>query len=131
MKNFTNQIESWHEFVQTKDETILDALFTEDIEFHSPFVWKPKRGKIITKAIIFAVIETFQNFHYVRQIVGGENAVLEFEAEIEGLTLRGVDLLTFNENGQIEHFEVMIRPANALLKVGKAMTKKLTEKGFI
>lgn len=119
------QLSLWHKFVETNDAEILDDLLAENVQFHSPFVWKPKDGKAITKLILTTVTQVFQDFRYVREILDGNNWALEFEAKIGELTLRGVDLIQFNDEGKIVDFEVMVRPANALQALGMEMGRRL------
>lgn len=121
------QLSLWHQFIETQDAKILDPLLAEKVRFHSPFVWKPKDGKMITTKILTTVTQVFKEFKYVRQILDGDNWALEFEAKIGDLTLRGVDLIQLNEEGKIVDFEVMIRPANALQALGLEMGRRLEE----
>lgn len=118
-------IKLWHQFVATQNTEILQSILADDIKFHSPFVWKPKEGKPMAILILQTVTKVFEDFHYVREISEGSNAMLEFEAKVGELTLRGVDLLEFNAEGKIVDFEVMIRPANALQALGLEMGKRL------
>jgi hypothetical protein len=122
------QLSLWHKFVETQDAEILDKLLAENVQFHSPFVWKPKDGKAITKIILTTVTQVFQDFRYVREILDGNNWALEFEAKIGELTLRGVDLIQLNDEGKIIDFEVMVRPANALQALGMEMGRRLEAK---
>lgn len=115
----------WHQFVETRNAEILHEILAENVQFHSPFVWKPKDGKAITTQILMTVTQVFQNFRYVREIGEANNFCLEFEATVGDLTLRGVDLIQLNEAGKIIDFEVMIRPANALQILGMEMGKRL------
>ena len=124
-------IERWHDFVKTQNAEILNEILAENIKFHSPFVWKPKEGKLMSSAILTTVTQVFENFRYVREISQGAHHALEFEASIGELTLRGIDLIELDADGKIVDFEVMIRPANALQMLGMEMTKRLSEKGFI
>ena len=119
------QLAKWHQFVETQDAKILDNLLAENVQFHSPFIWKPKDGKMMTTVILTTVTQVFQDFHYIREILDGNNWALEFEAKIGDLTLRGVDLIKLNDEGKIIDFEVMIRPANALQALGLEMGKRL------
>lgn len=131
MNDFPNQLTLWHKFVQTRDAGILSELLDENVRFHSPFVWKPKLGRQMTSVILLTVTEVFEDFRYVREILDGANWALEFEARVGVLTLRGVDLIEFDENGKIIDFEVLIRPANALQDLGEEMGRRLAAKGFI
>ncbi len=121
----------WHEFVARPDPEILDGILAAEVRFHSPFVWKPKEGKEITKAVLVSATEVFRDFRYVREIVNGNQCCLEFEAAVGDFSLRGVDLIALDERGRIVDFEVMIRPANALQRLGAEMGAKLAEKGFL
>lgn len=85
----------------------------------------------MTTAILTTVMHVFEDFRYVREIIDDENAMLEFEAKIGELTLRGVDIIEFGEDGKFIDFEVMVRPANALQVLGMEMSKRLSEKGFV
>ena len=127
----TETLLQWHQFVETPDAKILHEILDEHVQFHSPFVWKPKDGKMITTGILMTVTEIFEDFHYIREILNENQWCLEFEAKVDAFTLRGVDLIQLNEQGKIIDFEVMIRPANALQALGAEVGKRLAEKGFI
>lgn len=131
MQNFQNQLNLWHKFIETRDENVLSELLDEKVNFHSPFVWKPKHGKPMTTAILLTATEIFEDFRYVREILGENDWALEFEARIGELALRGVDLIRLSDDGKFTDFEVMIRPANALQKLGEEMGKRLAAKNFI
>jgi hypothetical protein len=64
-------------------------------------------------------------FRYVREIVGPTDAMLEFETEIEGITVNGVDLIRWNDAGQIVDFKVMIRPLKAINLIHQRMAAML------
>ena len=125
-----NQLSSLHKFVETQNPEHLEKLLAEEVKFHSPFVWKPKEGKAITIAVLATVASVFEEFRYIREVIDGKDCVLEFEARIGVLTMRGVDIISFNDEGQVEEFEVMIRPMNALEVLGTEMTKRLEAKGL-
>lgn len=121
-------LQRWHEFVENPNAAILEELFAEDIKFHSPFVWKPKEGKEAAVVLIMTVVEVFQDFGYIRQLVAGNHLALEFEARVGDLNLRGIDLIELNDEGKIVDFEVMVRPANGLQALGMEMAKRLMQK---
>ena len=121
------QLSNWHKFVETQDAELLNEILAEDVRFHSPFVWKPKEGKEMTIKILTTVMHVFEDFRYVREIVDDHNCMLEFEARIGDLTLRGVDIINFGDDGKFQDFEVMIRPANALQALGMEMGRRLSD----
>jgi len=61
----------------------------------------------------------------VDEWIGPRSAVLEFEGRIEGLDINGVDIVRWNEEGQVTHFKVMVRPFKALTALMAAMAKLL------
>lgn len=50
---------------------------------------------------------------------------LEFSAAIGELELKGVDLVKFDEAGQIIEFEVMVRPFKALQALSTQMSERI------
>lgn len=118
---------TWHHIVRTRDASGLGELLADDVVFYSPVVHTPQVGKAITTMYLSAAVQVFGNesFRYVREIVGESDAVLEFETEIEGIVINGVDLIKWNENGQIIEFKVMIRPLKAVNLIHQKMGEML------
>jgi len=54
---------------------------------------------------------------YERGWLGADSAVLQFRTEVGGLQVSGVDIITWDDDGQIVDFTVMVRPAKALQAV--------------
>ncbi len=100
-ENFSTQISLWHQFIETKNAELLHELLADNVKFHSPFVWKPKDGKMMATAILTTVTEVFENFQYIRQIFDKNLACLEFTARVGEFDLRGVDLIEFDANGKM------------------------------
>lgn len=109
-------LQKWHDFTDSRDPKILRSQLAETVVFHSPVVHTPQRGKDITFAYLIAAIEVLGNehFNYVREIESGNSAVLEFETELDGVHVNGVDMISWNEAGEIVDFKVMVRPLKAI-----------------
>ncbi|MEO0042258.1 MAG: hypothetical protein RL329_1706, partial [Bacteroidota bacterium] len=60
-------------------------------------------------------------FHYVRKLESEKDAILEFQVEIDGILVNGVDMMTWDETGKIIDFKVMIRPMKAILLIQQKM----------
>ena len=107
---------AWHQAISAKDSTALDTLLADTAVFHSPVVHSPQVGKDVTKMYLSAAFHVLANdsFHYVREVVDGQNAVLEFVVEVDGVTVNGVDMIHWDENGKIADFKVMLRPYKAI-----------------
>ena len=120
-------LETWHRMVRTQDPSGLPALLADDAVFHSPVVHAPQRGRQLTAAYLGAAFRVFFNptFRYVREIVGPSDAMLEFETEIDGISVNGVDLIRWNDAGQIVDFKVMIRPLKAINLIHQRMAAML------
>jgi hypothetical protein len=119
----------WHQIVRTRDASRLAALLADDVVFHSPVVHTPQVGKAITTKYLAAAIRVFGNesFRYVREVRGDRDAVLEFRVEIDGIVVNGVDILTWNEAGQVVEFKVMLRPLKAVQLIHQKMATLLQE----
>jgi hypothetical protein len=120
-------LETWHRLVRTQDSGGLNALLAEDAVFHSPVVHAPQRGRKLTATYLAAAFHVFFNptFRYVREIVGASDAMLEFETEIDGILVNGVDVIRWNDAGQIVDFKVMLRPLKAINLVHQKMAAML------
>ena len=118
---------AWHGLVRARDPSGLNALLAEDAVFHSPVVHTPQRGRKVTFLYLSAAFRVFFNptFRYVREIVGASDAMLEFETEIDGILVNGVDLIKWNESGQIVDFKVMLRPLKAINLIHQRMADEL------
>ena len=122
-----NPLEAWHHMVRNCDPSGLDRLLAEDAVFHSPVVHSPQRGKKLTAMYLGAAFKVFfgPSFRYVREIVGPTDAMLEFESEIDGVAVNGVDIIRWNAEGQISEFKVMIRPLKAINVIHQRMAALL------
>lgn len=118
---------TWHQIVQARDLKDLDALLSDGVVFHSPVVHTPQRGKAVTTQYLAAAFRVFFNesFRYVREIAGDRDAVLEFQVEIDGISVNGVDMITWDATGQIVDFKVMIRPLKAINLIHQKMAALL------
>ena len=127
-------IERWHAYLQGDLPGGLDELLDDDVVFYSPIVYTPQRGKAITTLYLQAAGQTLpgeksssdgSGFHYTKQVLAGDTAVLEFETTVEGKYVNGVDIICCNEAGRIVEFRVMIRPLQAVNLVHQQMAAML------
>ena len=135
-------LEKWHKTVRNMSADALDALLAEDVVFHSPVVHTPQEGKGLTKLYLLAAFNVFPGnaaesevsqekretkFQYVREVVGDHDAILEFMTEMDGIKVNGVDMIRWNDAGEIVEFKVMIRPLKAIQKVHAQMGAMLSK----
>ena len=118
---------TWHELVQTRNLAGLNALLADDVVFHSPVVHTPQAGKALTLLYLGAAFKVFFNesFRYVRELSDENGAILEFQVDIEGVMVNGVDMIRWNGDGTITEFKVMLRPLKAINLIQQKMAVML------
>ena len=123
----SSTVAAWHRIVDSRDPRGLDALLDDEVVFHSPVVHTPQRGKALATMYLSAAVHVFGNpsFRYVREIAGPSDAMLEFEATIDGILVNGVDILRWNAAGRLVEFKVMLRPLKAIQVVHEKMGELL------
>lgn len=120
-------ITRWHEMLETRDISILNELLADDVVFRSPVAFQPYPGKQVVFFILTNVVQVFENFSYHREFLSedGNNVVLEFSANVGDKKLKGIDMIQFNDEGQIIDFEVMIRPKSGLEALAIEMGQRI------
>ncbi len=123
-------LNTWHDIVRTRNLKALDALLADDVIFHSPVVHTPQIGKVVTMQYLSAAFYVFFNesFQYIRETSSTHDAILEFTVDIDGISVNGVDMLKWNDEGQIIEFKVMIRPLKAIQLIHQKMGEMLAAK---
>jgi hypothetical protein len=124
-------IAKWHDIVRTRDARGLKEILADDVVFYSPVVHTPQIGSAITTKYLAAAIHVFGNdsFRYIREVVAERDAILEFETEIDGIVVNGVDMIKWNDDDKIVEFKVMIRPLKAINLIHQKMGEMLLREG--
>ena len=135
-----NAIEKWHDIMKGDSSEApgkLDDLLHDDVVFYSPVVYTPQRGKEITKLYLSAASGVFSTekkgkeekkeskFKYIKEVVNGNHACLEFETEMNGVYVNGIDLITWDDNDKIIEFKVLVRPLQAVNTLHQQMGQML------
>ena len=122
-------LDKWYGYMKSHDRTALWDLLHPDAVFESPVVHTPQRGRDITFKYLASAEKVLggPGFSYVGEWRSATGAVLEFEKEIDGIKLNGVDIITFDEAGLITHFKVMVRPLKAINLLHRLMGEQLTK----
>jgi hypothetical protein len=119
-------VRAWHAVVQSGDPALLDDLLADDVVFRSPAVFTPQQGKAITTRYLTSAMAVLgPSLRYTGQWHGETSAVLEFEADLDGVFVQGVDMLHWNGEGQLVAFTVMVRPMRGLQKLVELMARQL------
>jgi hypothetical protein len=119
-------LRAWHAVAESRDPALLADLLADDVEFRSPAVFRPQQGKELTTLYLAgALVVLGPSLRYVHEWHADNSAVLEFEAELEGVYVQGVDLLRWNADGKLVSFTVMVRPLRGLEKLIELMAREL------
>jgi len=110
---------------EAKDFSQGEELFSPEVVFRSPAVFKPYVGIDALRVLLGTVVEVFEVFRYLDQVETGDTAALVFEARVGDRELNGVDVLRFGEDGLIAEMMVMIRPLSGLNAVAEEMGRRL------
>lgn len=115
--------------LEAKDQERYTALFAEEVLFYSPIEAEPMQGRQMVSLVLSTVVEMFEDFHYTAQYVGRADSevqhVLHFTARVGDTMLEGVDLVRFDEAGQVSEFKVLLRPFAALELLHRQMGARL------
>ncbi|TNC83120.1 MAG: hypothetical protein C9356_01345 [Oleiphilus sp.] len=124
-------IAKWHQLLDTREMKLLDEMLAHDVNFYSPVVHTVQKGKEITRLYLMGAAMTIGNesFRYVREVYDDGFALLEFETEMNGIIVNGVDMISWDEDDLITEFKVMIRPLKAVNMVHAMMGQALQNFG--
>jgi hypothetical protein len=120
-------VKAWHTVVESGDPALLDGLLADDVVFRSPAVYAPQPGKDLTTLYLRSAMAVLgPSLRYVGEWYGQSSAVLEFEADLDGMYVHGVDMLCWNDDDRLVSFTVMVRPMRGLTKLVELMQRQLT-----
>lgn len=120
-------ITRWHQLVEQRDLSQLDDWLADDVVFYSPVVHTPQVGKALARTYLHAASAVLftGDFRYVRQVVGPNDAILEFTVNLDGIEVNGVDMICWNDEQKVTEFKVMLRPLQAINRVHERMGELL------
>ncbi|MEM8893131.1 MAG: nuclear transport factor 2 family protein [Bacteroidota bacterium] len=117
--------EQWIAYTASHNPSQLSDILDDEVVFHSPVVFTPQKGKNITFLYLRAATQVLKGFQYTQQIRENNQWALRFEGTIDDIKVIGLDLITVNDEGKIINFEVLVRPAKAVMAIQQAMAQML------
>lgn len=119
-------LQRWHAVVAARDPEMLAAMIAPQAVFRSPAVHTPQAGRDTVVAYLSAALVVLGPELAYHDTWQRENdAVLRFTTVVDGLQVEGIDMITWDDDGLIVEFTVMIRPLKALNAIIGAMAKQL------
>ena len=120
------------EVVAKGDDSLIAGLLAEDVRFLPPTYWKTWTGREPVAAVLGHVGQVFSEFRYRRVMGDGNDWALEFQCKVGDFDAVGVDLITLNEDGLIQEFEVGMRPYKSVGALREAMNARvMTDPRFL
>jgi hypothetical protein len=117
-----------HPFRIAAEEKDLEAMIEtlrEDVELHSPVLFRGFEGRETVIGVITHVAATLEDFAYTDEAVGDGTVVLRFKAMVGDKELEGIDHLTLDEEGKVSDLTVFMRPMSALTAFNAQMAERL------
>jgi SnoaL-like protein len=126
----TAALDRWYAYTKSHDRAALWDMLDPEAVFESPVVHTPQRGRDVTFKYLLSAEKVLggPGFAYIGEWRGDAGAVLEFENEIDGIRINGVDMITFGNDGRITHFKVMVRPLKAINLLHRLMGEQLAQR---
>lgn len=127
MPTAAENLARWHDHVKQPDHQKLWDMLHPDAVFESPVVHTPQRGRDIVFKYLASADKVLggPGFTYQGEWLAANSAILEFENVINGIKVNGIDMISWNDAGQIIHFKVMVRPLKAIQMVHQMMGEML------
>jgi SnoaL-like domain len=110
---------------EAKDVELMTDALREDVELHSPVLFRGFEGRETVIGVITHVAATLEDFAYTDEAVGDGTVVLRFKARVGDLELEGIDHLTLDEEGKVADLTVFMRPMKALTAFNAQMAERL------
>ncbi|MFG2085217.1 MULTISPECIES: nuclear transport factor 2 family protein [unclassified Spirillospora] len=116
--------------VEAHDLSAITSALDPGIEFHSPVMVKPYRGRDSVAALLGVLLEVFEDFHYTDELVGTAEQdapvqALIFNARVMGKAVQGLDLLRFGDTGLVTGLTVMVRPLPAAMTLARVVGRRM------
>ncbi len=124
-------LDKWYDYVKCRDRaTLWDAIHPHAV-FESPVVHTPQPGREVVFKYLSSAVKALggPSFAFVGEWRSDTGAVVEFEGEIDGIRVNGVDIIIVGDDGRITHFKVMVRPLQAVNLLHRLMGEQLMGRG--
>ena len=110
---------------EAKDLELLSETLREDVELHSPILFRGFEGRDVVTQVLTHVAATLEDLAYVDELHEGDTVALRFRARVGDRELEGIDFLELDEEGRVAVLTVFMRPMSALTAFNEQMMERL------
>ncbi|HEX7245384.1 MAG TPA: nuclear transport factor 2 family protein [Solirubrobacterales bacterium] len=110
---------------EAKDLELLGETLRDDVELHSPILFRGFEGRDVVTQILTHVAATLEDLTYVDELHEGDTVALRFKARVGDRELEGIDFLELDEEGRVAVLTVFMRPMSALTAFNERMSQRL------
>jgi hypothetical protein len=110
---------------EAKDLDLLTATLREDVELHSPILFRGFEGREIVSQVLTHVAATLEDLTYVDELTESNSVALRFTARVGDRELEGIDFLELDDEGRVAVLTVFMRPMSALTAFNEQMMQRL------
>ncbi len=110
---------------EAKDLDLLAETLRDDVELHSPILFRGFEGREIVSQVLTHVAATLEDLTYVDELAEGDTVALRFKARVGDRELEGIDFLELDEDGRVAVLTVFMRPMSALTAFNEQMMQRL------
>ena len=127
MPTTAENLARWHQHLKDHNHQTLWDMLHPDCVFESPVVHTPQVGRPIVFKYLASAGEVLggEGFTYVGEWLNERSAILEFTNVVRGIKVNGIDMITWDADGLITHFKVMVRPLKAINLMHQMMGEML------
>jgi hypothetical protein len=110
---------------EAKDLALLTETLREDVELHSPVLFRGFEGRDVVTQVLTHVAATLEDLTYTDELHEGDTVALRFEARVGDRELEGIDFLELDGEGRVAVLTVFMRPMSALIAFNERMAERL------
>jgi hypothetical protein len=110
---------------EAKDLDLLTGTLREDVELHSPVLFRGFEGREIVTQVLTHVAATLEDLTYTDELHEGNTVALRFKARVGDRELEGIDFLELDDEGRVTVLTVFMRPMSALTAFNERMVERL------
>ena len=110
---------------EAKDVELMTEALREDVELHSPILFRGFEGREIIGQVLAHVAAVLEDLTYVDELHEANTVALRFKARVGDRELEGIDFLELDDDGRVAVLTVFMRPMSALTAFNEQMKQRL------